>query len=164
MKLLSLRALSAILLCSALPLMAAPSNVWHADTAPGLPLRYVEATPVLRLTSQIANAETYAPDALFLQLYPSISAGPAAGAATIEPLETSKTRDFEPIRTRGILSSSYVQELAYVDTYSNIRKYEDYFNFPSIRLSLAMPRFGNGFGGGYQPLQFGFGPAAFRFW
>jgi len=163
MNLLSMRALSAILLCPALPLMAAPSNVWSAESVPALPLRYVETMPVLRLTPQIANAETYAPNALFLQLYPSIDAAHAAAAVTIEPVATSKTRVFGPNRTRGILSSSYVQELAYVDTYSNIRKYEDYFNFPSIRLSLAMPQFGNGFGGGYQPLQFGFGPAAFGF-
>ncbi len=164
MKLFPISALSTALLTVALPLMAAPNTVWNAGAAPALPLRYIESTPILRLTPQIANAEIYAPKALFLQLYPSINPQDDAVVATIEPSTASKTRDFGPIRTRGILSSSYVQELAYVDTYSNSREYEEFFTFPSIRMSLAMPRIGNGFGGGYQPLQFGFGPAAFRFW
>ena len=164
MKLLAVTTLTAALLSTAPPLLAAPNSVWNAQASPALPLRYVESAPVMRLTPQIANAGTYAPEALFLRLYPSISAGPSADAATNEPSKTSKTRDFGPIQPRGILSSSYVQEFAYIDTYSNIRRYEEFFNFPSIRMSLAMPQIGNGFGGGYQPLQFGFGPSAFRFW
>jgi hypothetical protein len=164
MKLFPINALSTALLSAALPLMAAPNSVWNANAAPTLPLRYIESAPVLRLTPQIANAEVYAPKALFLQLYPSINQQADAVVATIEPSISSKTRDLGPIRTRGILSSSYVQEFAYIDTYSNIRRYEEFFNFPSIRMSLAMPQIGNGFGGGYQPLQIGLGPAAFRFW
>ncbi len=148
----------------ATPLQAAPNNIWNSEISPALPLRYVETPPVLRLTPQIANAEIYASEALFQQLYPSINADDAAEVATTGPSIASKTRDFFPFQTRGILSSSYVQEFAYIDTYSNIRKYEDNFNFPSIRMSLAMPPYGNGFGGSYPPLQFGFGPAAFRFW
>ena len=143
---------------------AAPNSVWNTNTGPALPYRYVESTSVLRLTPQIANPEIYASDALFLRLYPSISTGRAPEDATIEPSIASKTREIPPFQTRGILSSSYVQEFAYIDTYSNTRKLEEYFSFPSIRMSLAMPRYGNGLGGGYQPLQFGFGPAAFRFW
>jgi len=161
MKLLAVTALTTALLSTAAPLLAAPNSVWNAQANPALPLRYVETVPIMRLAPQIANAGTYAPEALFLRLYPSISAGPSADVATNEP---SKTRDFGPNQPRGILSSSYVQEFAYIDTYSNIRRYEEFFNFPSIRMSLAMPRVGNGFGGGYQPLQFGFGPSAFRFW
>ncbi len=164
MKRISANALIAALLTTSAPLLAAPNSVWDANASPALPLRYVESAPILRLAPQIANAETYAPKALFQHLYPSIDPMTEAESTTIAPTMASKTRDFGQIQPRGILSSSYVQELAYVDTYSNIRRYEDFFSFPSIRMSLAMPRFGNGFGGGYQPLQFGFGPVAIRFW
>lgn len=164
MKPLPICLLSATLVASTLPLLAAPNTVWNTTTSPALPLRYIESPPVLRLTPQIANAETYAPDTLFLKLYSSISTNTPPDAATIEPSIASKTGISGPFLPRGILSSSYVQELAYVDAYSSVRKHEEFFTFPSIRMSLAMPRYGNGFGGGYRPLQIGFGPAAFRLW
>ena len=148
----------------ATPLQAAPNSVWNAEASPALPLRYIETAPQMRLIPQIANAGTYASEALFQQLYPSINADDDTEAATTGPSIASKTKVFHPFQTRGILSSSYVQEFAYIDTYSNIRKYENNFSFPSIRMSLAMPPYGNGFGGSYPPLQFGFGLAAFRFW
>ncbi len=164
MKTIFKSALTAAAVLAAPQMQAAPNSVWNTKTGPALPYRYIESTPVLRLTPQIENPEIYASDALFLRLYPSISAPLAPEAATIDPNIASKTREIPPFQTRGILSSSYVQEFAYIDTYSNTRKFEQYFNFPSIRMSLAMPLYGNGLGGGYQPLQFGFGPAAFRFW
>ncbi len=150
------------------PVLAAPpQSTWNLTRTPEQPLRYIEAAPVLRLAPQIANAETYAPESLLRRLYPSItppSARRPLEEANNAPSIASKNRGFVQNGPRGNLSPSYVQEFAYIDTYSNIRKYEQYFSFPSIRMSLAMPRFGNGSGGGYQPLQFGFGPAAFRFW
>jgi len=150
---------------AALPLHAAPAtSVWNTTLRPPLPYQYIEIAPPSRLTPQIANPETYVSDSLFLQLYPSISTRDLPEEATSATSIASKTREIVQNQPRGILSSSYVQELAYVDTYSNIRRYEEFFSFPSIRMSLAMPRFGNGFGGGYQPLQFGFSPVAFKFW
>jgi hypothetical protein len=156
---------SAVTVLAAMPLSAAPANsVWSLTTGPALPYRYMETESVLRRAPQIANPETYAPDALFSQLYPSISADPTPQDATNAPVVASKTRKNLPFEPRGILSSSYVQEFAYIDAYSNTRKFNPNLGFPSIRLSLAMPRFGNGYAGGYQPLQFGFGPIALRFW
>ena len=158
-------ALTAAIVAATLPLQAAANpSVWNTKTSPALPYRYIESTPVLRLTLQNENAEIYASESLFSRLYPSINAGPAPAEVTIEASIASKTKDFGPYRPRGILSSSYVQEFAYIDTYSSNRRYEEFFSFPSIRVSLAAPRFGNGSGGGYQPLQFGFTPAAFKFW
>jgi len=143
---------------------AANPSVWNTGAGPALPYRYIESTPIVRLAPQNENAAIYASDSLFLRLYPSINTAPSPTEATTELSIASKTREIGPIRTRGILSSSYVQEFAYIDTYTNNRRYEEFFNFPSIRMSLATPRFGNGLGGGYQPLQFGFNPAAFKFW
>lgn len=158
-------ALAAAIVAATLPLQAtANPSVWKTNASPELPYRYIESTPIVRLTSQNENAAIYASDSLFSRLYPSINTALAPRDATTEPSIASKTREIGPIRTRGILSSSYVQEYAYIDTYSSNRRYEEFFNFPSIRMSLATPRFGNGLGGGYQPLQFGFNPAAFKFW
>ncbi len=154
-------------LAAALVLLAqaAPAaSVWHLGTGPAQPYRYVESPPISRLAPQIENADIYVSDSLFLRLYPSINTGKTAENPTTDASIASKTREIGPIRTRGNLSPSYVQEFAYIDAYTNSREYEEFFTFPSIRMSLAMPRIGNGFGGGYQPLQFGFGPAAFRFW
>jgi len=165
MKTLAISALTVAISAGTLPLQAAPNqSVWNTDASPELPYSYIESTPIVRLTSQSENAGIYASKSLFSRLYPSITARPAPVETTIGPSIASKTKDFGPIRTRGILSSSYVQEYAYIDTYSNNRRYEEFFSFPSIRMSLAAPRFGNGLGGGYQPLQFGFNPAAFKFW
>jgi len=158
-------ALTAAIVAAALPLQAAANpSVWNTNASPALPYRYIESTPVLRLAPQNENAAIYASKSLFSRLYPSINSAPSAPVAIIAPSIASKTREFGPIRTRGILSSSYVQEFAYIDTYSSNRGYEEFFTFPSIRMSLATPQFGNGLGGGYQPLQFGFNPAAFKFW
>ncbi|MBL1436642.1 MAG: hypothetical protein COB08_010640 [Rhodobacteraceae bacterium] len=154
-------ALTSAIMAAALPLQAAPLNsVWRSDVSPMIPYQYIESVPVLRLAPQIANAQTYASDSLYLRLYPSIN----TASMPSDPSIASKTRGFVQNQTRGILSSSYVQEYAYIDTYSSTRTFEEYFSFPSIRMSLAMPPYGNGFGGGYQPLQFGFNPAAFKFW
>jgi len=161
-------AITAALMAIPLPLFAAPqTTIWNTNQGPALPLRYIETTPVLRLTPHIANAETYAPLALFQHLYPSIpkpTVAPLRAEGNIEPSIASKSDEIGLLFRRGNLSPSYVQEFAYIDTYTNSREYEDIFNFPSIRMSLAMPRIGTGFGGGYQPLQFGFGPNAFPFW
>lgn len=157
-------ALTAAIFATALPVQAAPNSVWNTESSPARPYRYIESTPTMRFIPQIANAETYASNALFMRLYPSINAAAIPENTTNAASIASKTRDFGPFQTRGILSSSYVQEFAYIDAYTNTGRYEEFFNFPSNRMSLAMPRFGNGLGGGYQPLQFGFGPAAFRFW
>ncbi len=144
---------------------AAPAaSVWAPSAGPARPYLYIESTPISRLAPQIENAAIYASDSLFTRLYPSISTDVTAENETSELSIASKTREIGPIKTRGNLSPSYVQEFAYIDTYTNSREYEEFFSFPSIRMSLAMPRIGNGSGGGYQPLQFGFGPAAFRFW
>ncbi len=164
MQLVFTSALTAAIFAAALPAKAAQNSVWNTKAGPTLPYRYIDSVPVLLTAPQFANAETYASEALFQQLYPSIKMGTTPDAETIGSSIASNTRDFGPFQTRGILSSSYVQEFAYIDTCSNIRKYEEYFSFPSIRMSLAMPPYGNGFGGGYPPLQFGFGPAAFGFW
>ncbi|NOR62349.1 MAG: hypothetical protein GQ535_07650 [Rhodobacteraceae bacterium] len=163
MKLLAKTALAAAIVTLPLQVAANPS-VWNSNAGPALPYRYIESTPIVRLIPQNENAAIYASDSLYLRLYPSINSAPTPADVTNEASIASKTREFGPIRTRGILSSSYVQEFAYIDTYSNNRRYEEFFNFPSIRMSLATPMFGNGLGGGYQPLQFGFNPAAFKFW
>ncbi len=165
MKHLDKSALCAVALAATLPLQAvANPSVWNTGARPAFPYRYIESTPIVRLTPQNENAAIYASDSLYLRLYPSINTVPLPIDVTTEPSIASKTREFGPIRTRGILSSSYVQEFAYIDAYSNNRRFEEFFSFPSIRMSLATPRFGNGLGGGYQPLQFGFNPAAFKFW
>jgi hypothetical protein len=158
-------ALTAAIAMAALPVQAAPNaNVWNTNAAPAMPYRYIESAPIMRLTPQNANLEIYASEALLMRLYPSINTGALPVDATNAASITSKTRDLGQNQPRGILSSSYVQEFAYIDTYSNTREFEEFFNIPSISMSLAMPRIGNGFGGGYQPLQIGLGPAAFRFW
>lgn len=152
-------------IAAALPLQAgSDTQVWSTDRSALIPHHYIESAPILRPEPQIANAETYASDSLYARLYPSINPASKPSNSTIEPSIVSKTRDFAQNETSGILSSSYVQEYAYINAYSNIRKNEAYFSFPNIRMSLAMPPYGNGFGGGYQPLQFGFGPAVFTFW
>lgn len=158
-------ALTAAIIAATLPMQAfANPSVWHTGTGPELPYQYIESTPIMRITPQNENIGIYASDSLYLRLYPSINSAAVSEETNIEPSIASKTRGFGPLQPRGILSSSYVQEFAYIDTYSNNRRFEEFFNFPSIRMSLATPRFGNGLGGGYQPLQFGFNPAAFKFW
>lgn len=150
---------------SALPLQAAPpSSIWNSGSRPIKPYQYIEPIPESQLELHYENGEIYAPDALFTRLYPSIEQGATPVEPPAEVSIASKTTPVGPKAPRGILSSSYLQEFAYINTYSNIGRYEQPFTLPSIRLRLAMPGFGYGFGGGYQPLQFGFGPAAFSFW
>ena len=156
-----------LLLFASTSLAGPAASPWSNLSSPELPYRYIKTPPDLRISPQTANAETYVPEALFSRLYPSISTVDLTGDAletNIQASIASKKEVFYQLPTRGNLSTYYVQEFAYITTYSNIRKYEDFIAFPSIRMSLALPRFGNGFGGGYQPLQFGFSPAAFRFW
>ncbi len=149
-------------------LQAAPEpSLWRPDQAPVLPLRYIEPVTILQFDPQIANAETYASESLYLALYPSIQQNPEAeieGEANSQAIIASKTRDFEAFIPRGNLSPSYVQEFAYIDAYSNIRKYDGLTGFPNIQIRMALPQFGNGFGGGYQPLQFAFWPVGFGVW
>ena len=155
------------ILAFASPVAAAQNTIWQSDVRVQEPVLYADPAPISRLTPEIANPETYAPAALFAELYPSIPAEvlPSVGNKTNnQPSIASKNDDSFLNQPRVNLSPSYVQEFAYISTYSNIRKYVGYYSVPSIRLSLAIPRFGNGLGGGYPPLQFGFGPAAFRFW
>ena len=139
-------------------------SVWNNQSTPALPYQYIESAPVSEIAPLLENDATYASDSLYKQLYPSINEMQMSADSTNGASMASKTRDFLSNSPRGILSSSYLQEYAYIDTYTNNKGYEEVFNFPSIRMNLATPRFGNGLGGGYQPLQFGFGPAAFRFW
>jgi hypothetical protein len=142
------------------------SSVWSSTSGPAQPLHYVESIRVTQSSPQIARVGSYAPTALFMLLYPSIDDSKTTSTeaeTNSETLIASKNRGFQQFRPRVNLSPSYVQEFAYIDTYSNIRKYEDNFNFPSIRMNLPLPWFGGGFGGGYQRLQFGFGPKLFRF-
>lgn len=155
-------------LVSAVPLQAAPPvTIWNSAHGPALPLQYVESTANLRLTPQNANAETYASAALYSRLYPSITQQ-ASGASqietTIQPSIASKNGDFQQFSPRVNLSPSYVQEYAYIDTYSNSRQFDNMFRLANIQMSLAMPQFGNGFGGGYPPLRFGFGPVGMGTW
>ena len=152
---------------AAFPLQAAPVSVWNSGLVPEQPLQYIKAAPISRIAPQIANAEIYAPESLLTRLNPSIEPDqvPEESLETnIQSSIVSKNGGFGQISPRVNLSPSYVQEFAYIDMYSNIRRYDDNITFPSVRLSLTMPRFGNGFGGGYQPLQYGFGPLAVRFW
>ena len=99
-------------------------------------------------------------------LYPSIGDSSAArmmDSTNIEPLLPSKYGLFSHNDPSVNLSPSYVQEFAYINTYSNIRNYEERLIFPSIRMSLTLPRFGIGFGGGFRNSQFGFGPISVQF-
>ena len=146
---------------------APPASTWNGAQGPALPLRYIDPAPILRLTPQIANAETYASEALYALLYPSIARAPQSARTpetTIQPSIASKNSAFTQNTTRGNLSTSYVQEFAYIDVYSNTGKYDNIITLPTIQMSLAMPRFGNGFGGGYLPLRFGFGPIKMGTW
>lgn len=143
-----------------------PSRIWQAGTGPALPFRYIEPIRISQENPQIAQAGTYATEAIFQQLYPSIEQSTPRGladAANIKGANVSKTSDSALFTPRVNLSPSYGQEYAYINTYSNIRKYEDIFTFPSIRMNSPLPWFGGGFGGGYHGLQFGFGPNLFRF-
>ncbi len=141
-------------------------SVWSATTGPSLPLHYIESIRISQSVARSAPAETYAPQALFMLLYPSINDSNRDSipqAANSVAATASKNSALQQFRPRVNLSPSYVQEFAYIDTYSNIGKYRNNFPFPSIRVSLPLPWFGGGFGGGYQGLQFGFGPKLFRF-
>lgn len=166
MKTLTLLTGSAVaIVVATAPLSAAPNTtIWNSTNGPLLPLQYIESTPILRFPPQSANQEIYASEALYLRLYPSIPVDVSdqyVENANIQPSIASKKSIFGQNSDRVNLSPYYVQELAYVDTYSNIRKYDDFISFPNIQMSLAMSQFGNGLGGGYSPFRFGFGPIGF---
>jgi len=141
-------------------------NIWAQTSGPGSPLHYIAEIPVLQNTAQVAKFETYAPESLSMLLYPSnnnYSTRYIANLVNTKQPSSSKYSVIQQNRRSVNLSTSYVQEFAYIDTYSNIRRYEDTFVFPSIRMNLALPEFGAGLGGGYQNSQFGFGPISVRF-
>ncbi len=141
-------------------------SVWSSSSGPSLPLHYIESIRISQNVPRNAPAETYAPQALFMLLYPSINDSNQDSipqVANTVAATASKNSAFQQFRPRVNLSPSYVQEFAYIDTYSNIGKYRNNFPFPSIRMSLPLPWFGGGFGGGYQGLQFGLGSQLFRF-
>lgn len=141
-------------------------NIWTNTSGPQAPLHYIANTPVSQSVVQIAKSGTYVPDSLSMLLYPSRGDSSTlhnAAGGNIEQALPSKYRVNQLILRRVNLSTSYVQEFAYIDTYSNIRRHEDTFVFPSIRMNLTLPGFGAGFGGGNQNSQFGFGPISVRF-
>jgi len=160
--------LTAIAISAAAPALAAPEmSVWNNARSPSLPHQYIESVPVARLTWHNSAAETYAPEALYLRLYPSIGAqlvGDKAAVTNIQPSISSKNSPFLQNPPRGNLSTSYLQEFAYIDVYSNTGEYDNIIRQPTIQMSFSMPRFVHGLGGGYLPLQLGFGPFAAGGW
>ena len=148
MKKLITNGIAVAFLVSAVPIQAAPPvTIWSSAQSPALPIQYVESTSILRLTPQNATAETYASEALYSRLYPSIAqqaSGPEPLETTIQPSIASNNGVFYQFSPRVNLSPSYVQEYAYIDTYSNSRQFDNMFRLANIQMSLAMPQFGFG--------------------
>lgn len=144
--------------------IAAPTGtIWNGSQLPELPLRYADATPIMRIKPQIANADKYPSESLYSALYPSINQL-NTDLPTISPLPVSKTREVGPFQSRVNLSTSNVQEIEYIDMYEMNSRTVSLFNLTSNQVNLVLPRFGNAYRGSYQPLRFGFGPMGYLSW